>query len=79
MCRTNEQLSRPWRRRSLNSAVLTRSVANAGVGGGSSFAEFPTEQWRKVMAVNLDGVFFTLREACKHMKARAEAGDPGDR
>jgi NAD(P)-dependent dehydrogenase (short-subunit alcohol dehydrogenase family) len=52
-------------------------VANAGVGGGSPFAEFPTEQWRKVMAVNLDGVFFTLREACKHMKARAEAGDPG--
>lgn len=52
-------------------------IANAGVGGGAPFAEFPTEQWRKVMAVNLDGVFFTLREACKHMKARAEAGDPG--
>ena len=52
-------------------------IANAGVGGGSLFAEFPTEQWRKVMAVNLDGVFFTLREACKHMQARAEAGDPG--
>lgn len=52
-------------------------VANAGVGGGAPFAEFPAEQWRKVMAVNLDGVFFTLREACKHMKSRAEAGDPG--
>lgn len=52
-------------------------IANAGVGGGAPFAEFPTEAWRRVMAVNLDGVFFTLREACKHMKARAEAGDPG--
>lgn len=52
-------------------------IASAGVRGGAPFAEFPTEQWRKVMAVNLDGVFFTLREACKHMKARAEAGDPG--
>jgi NAD(P)-dependent dehydrogenase (short-subunit alcohol dehydrogenase family) len=52
-------------------------IANAGIGGGGAFAELPTEQWRKVMAVNLDGVFFTLREACKHMKARAEAGDPG--
>jgi len=30
-----------------------------------------------VLSVNLDGVFFTLREACKHMVARANAGDPG--
>lgn len=53
-------------------------IANAGIGGGAkSFAEFPTEQWRKVMAVDLDGAFWTLREACKHMEARAKAGDPG--
>ncbi len=51
-------------------------VANAGIGGGaSSFAEFPTETYRRVLAVNLDGVFFTFREACKHMVARAEGGD----
>ncbi|MCA6225727.1 SDR family oxidoreductase [Phenylobacterium sp.] len=51
-------------------------VANAGIGGGaSSFADFPTETYRRVLAVNLDGVFFTLREACKHMVARAEGGD----
>ena len=29
------------------------------------------------MAVNLDGVFWTFREACKHMKERANRGDPG--
>jgi len=53
-------------------------AANAGVSlTAPSFAEFPTEAWRKVMAVNLDAVFWTLREACKHMAARAEAGDPG--
>ena len=52
-------------------------IANAGVGGSAPFAECPTELWRKVMAVNLDGVFFTLRAACRHMRARAEAGDPG--
>ena len=53
-------------------------IANAGIGGGAkSFAEFPTEQWRKVMAVDLDGVFWTLREASKHMVERAKAGDPG--
>jgi NAD(P)-dependent dehydrogenase (short-subunit alcohol dehydrogenase family) len=53
-------------------------VANAGVGGGArSFAEFPTETYRRVLSVNLDGVFFTLREACKHIVGRAGAGDPG--
>ncbi len=52
-------------------------AANAGVGGGGPFAELATDEWRRVLAVNLDGVFFTLREACKHMMARAKAGDPG--
>ena len=51
-------------------------VANAGVGGGApSFAQFSTETYRRVLSVNLDGVFFTFREACKHMVERATAGD----
>ncbi|MFM8940656.1 MAG: SDR family NAD(P)-dependent oxidoreductase [Phenylobacterium sp.] len=51
-------------------------VANAGIGGGaSSFADFPTETYRRVLAVNLDGVFFTFREACKHMVERADGRD----
>jgi NAD(P)-dependent dehydrogenase (short-subunit alcohol dehydrogenase family) len=53
-------------------------IANAGIGGGArSFAEFETDTYRKVLSVNLDGVFFTFREACKHIVARAGAGDPG--
>ena len=53
-------------------------IANAGIGGGApSFSEFGTEQYRRVLSVNLDGVFFTFREACKHMVERARAGDPG--
>ncbi len=53
-------------------------IANAGIGGGAkSFSEFPTDVYRRVLSVNLDGVFFTLREAAKHMVARATAGDPG--
>jgi len=52
--------------------------ANAGVGfGASSFAEMSTETWRKNMAVNLEGAFWTLRESVKHMTERAKAGDPG--
>jgi NAD(P)-dependent dehydrogenase (short-subunit alcohol dehydrogenase family) len=53
--------------------------ANAGVGGGGPFAELTSEQWRKVLKVNLDGLFYTLRAAAKHMKERAERGDKGGR
>ncbi len=53
-------------------------IANAGIGGGArSFSEMSIEVWRRVMSVNLDGAFFTCREACKHMVARAQGGDPG--
>ena len=52
-------------------------IANAGVGGGAPLIEQTTEQWRKVTAVNLDAVFWTFREASKHMVTRAESGDKG--
>ena len=58
--------------------VADEAAVVAGVGGGAkSFAEFSTEQWRRVTTVNLDAVFWTFREACKHMVERAQAGDPG--
>lgn len=53
-------------------------AANAGVGGGApSFAEYTTEQWRRITTVNLDAVMWTFREAVKHMVERAKAGDAG--
>jgi NAD(P)-dependent dehydrogenase (short-subunit alcohol dehydrogenase family) len=53
-------------------------IANAGIGGGArSFSEMSVEVWRRVMSVNLEGAFFTCREACKHMVGRAQAGDAG--
>ena len=52
--------------------------ANAGIGiGAPSFSEMTTEIWRKNMAVNMEGAFWTLRESVKHMVERAKAGDPG--
>jgi NAD(P)-dependent dehydrogenase (short-subunit alcohol dehydrogenase family) len=51
--------------------------ANAGIGGGAPFAEVTSDIWRRITAVNLDGVAWTFREACKHMMERAKAGDPG--
>jgi len=52
--------------------------ANAGIGSAArSFIDMTTEQYRKVLAVNLDGVFFTMREAARHMRERASQGDKG--
>src|SRR5277367_3989525 len=51
-------------------------IANAGIGGSApSFADFSTETYRKVLSVNLDGVFFTFRAACRHMVERAGRSD----
>ncbi|MEH3048138.1 SDR family NAD(P)-dependent oxidoreductase [Sphingomonas adhaesiva] len=53
-------------------------AANAGMGlAAPSFDAMPTETWRRVLAVNLDGVFWTLRAAARHMRERAERGDAG--
>ncbi len=53
--------------------------ANAGISGGKQtpFPEFTTEDWHRVLRVNLDGAFYTFRAAARHMKQRAEAGDKG--
>ncbi len=51
---------------------------NAGVGGrAKSFVEMSGDEWRRVQSVNLDGAFFTAREATKHMVQRFEEGDTG--
>jgi len=51
--------------------------ANAGVIGSDavkSFVEMRVEEWRRVMRVNLDGAFFTLRAAARHMISRGQGG-----
>ena len=45
-------------------------VANAGVFAGSTATETSTADWRAVMAINLDGVFFAVRAALPHLIAR---------
>ena len=51
--------------------------ANAGIGGrGTGFEDMTTEEWDRIIAVNQSGVFYTFRAAAKHMRQRAEAGDP---
>lgn len=52
--------------------------ANAGIGSPArSYLDITAEQYRKVLSVNEDGVFFTLREGARHMRERAGKGDRG--
>jgi NAD(P)-dependent dehydrogenase (short-subunit alcohol dehydrogenase family) len=52
--------------------------ANAGFSNmAPSFPEMTTEAYENLLAVNQHGAFFSLREACRHMRDRALGGDPG--
>ena len=44
-------------------------VNNAGTFVGGPFAETPTDDWRRVMGTNLDGVFYCIRAALPHLLA----------
>ncbi len=49
--------------------------ANAGRGGhGVPFVDMSLGQWREVMAVNLDGVFLTLREGARVLIDQGHGG-----
>jgi len=51
--------------------------ANAGIGGGRrrAFIDRTEEEWRKMFATNLDGVFHVFQAAARHMTERAASGD----
>jgi NAD(P)-dependent dehydrogenase (short-subunit alcohol dehydrogenase family) len=51
--------------------------ANAGIGGGGrhAFIDRTEEDWRKMFATNLDGVFHVFQAAARHMTERAAKGD----
>ena len=49
--------------------------ANAGTpGNGVPFWQQSLDEWRRVMSVNLDGVFLCLRAAAAHMVEHGEGG-----
>jgi NAD(P)-dependent dehydrogenase (short-subunit alcohol dehydrogenase family) len=51
--------------------------ANAGVGatGRQAFVDRAADEWRRMFAINLDGVFHVFQVALRHMIKRAESGD----
>ena len=42
-------------------------IANAGIAEGQNIRNSSFEFWRRVMSVNLDGAYLTIREAMRHM------------
>jgi 3-oxoacyl-[acyl-carrier protein] reductase len=53
---------------------VTILVNNAGVAHANRAVDMPAEEWRRVLATNLDAVFFCAQEAARRMLA---AGQPG--
>lgn len=48
-------------------APLDLAVVNAGVAGAGAIADLSFAEWRRILAVNLDGAFLTLRAALNAM------------
>ena len=48
--------------------------ANAGVGGYAPFVRMSLDEWHRVMRVNLDGAFLTLREAASTWSSGVRRG-----
>jgi NAD(P)-dependent dehydrogenase (short-subunit alcohol dehydrogenase family) len=59
-----------WDGLSVTLAPLTHALINAGVAGSGSINSLSLAEWRRVMTVNLDGAFLTLRAAMRAMIAR---------
>jgi len=53
---------------------IDAGFANAGFGDGYDPLKVSLERWRRLLAVNLDGVFLTLREVARHMVERGGGG-----
>ncbi|MDE0879926.1 MAG: SDR family oxidoreductase [Sphingomonas bacterium] len=53
---------------------LDHAVVNAGVAGAGMIADLDFAEWRRILSVNLDGAFLTMRAALRAMAARDPAG-----
>ena len=51
-------------------AGLDHAVVNAGIGAGGPIASVSLAEWRRVMAVNLDGAFMTLATSLRAMEGK---------
>jgi len=52
---------------------LDHAVVNAGIGTGGVLSELDFAEWRRVMAINLDGAFLTLATSLRAMRKAGDA------
>lgn len=57
-----------WDRAAAALADLDLAVINAGVAGASPIATHDYAEWRRILAVNLDGAFLTLRASLRAIR-----------
>ena len=57
-----------WERIEAETGPLDHAVVNAGIGAGGAIVETSFEDWRRVLSVNLDGAFLSLRTALRLMR-----------
>jgi NAD(P)-dependent dehydrogenase (short-subunit alcohol dehydrogenase family) len=62
-----------------NFGHLDYAVANAGVAHGEPLLEHRFDEWRRILAVNLDGTFLTLRSALRLIRRDGPGHDQEDR
>lgn len=48
--------------------------ANAGAAGHAPFTSMSSDEWHRVLRINLDGAFYTFRAAARHMVERGQGG-----
>lgn len=54
--------------------TVTILVNNAGIAHGGRAVEMPPEEWRKVLSIDLDAVFFWAQEAARRLLAAKKQG-----
>lgn len=57
-----------WERIEVEAGSLDHAVLNAGIAAGAPVAETAFDDWRRVLSVNLDGAFLSLRTALRLLK-----------
>ena len=56
-----------WAKLEASDPKIDLALINAGIAMGGPIAQQPFDEWRKLMAVNLDGAFLTLGVALRSM------------
>jgi NAD(P)-dependent dehydrogenase (short-subunit alcohol dehydrogenase family) len=56
-----------WERIEAEAGPIDHAVLNAGIAAGAPVVDTPFDEWRRVLSINLDGAFLSLRAALRLM------------